>query len=192
MNCINPSEIYLFLEGELSEQRKAEIKSHLSSCPKCRQSLELRKHMLQAITKIPRYKTPPGFSRQVMSNIKPIKSSLSEWLQAGAAGVAFISILSVIFLIFSKQGLTESLVKFFQSIIHSSQEALIISIKFIKSLSVFINISIQLIGLFFKKFLTVMPIMSIEIQVFIVLFSILIAVMIIFSFRQKFILGDKR
>ncbi|HZX10102.1 MAG TPA: zf-HC2 domain-containing protein [Acidobacteriota bacterium] len=192
MKCINPSEIYLFLEGELSDQRKAEIKSHLDSCPKCRESLEQRKIMLQAITKIPLYKTPPEFSRQVMSNIKPIKSSLSEWLQAGAATVAFISILTFIFLAFSKQGLTELFINLFRSLIHSSQEALIISIKFIKSLSVFINMFIQLIGLFIKNFLSFMPTVSTEFQIGTVFFSILIAVMILFSIKQKLILGEKR
>jgi hypothetical protein len=192
MKCINHSEIYLFLEGELSDQRKAEIKSHLDSCPKCRESLEQRKIMLQAITKIPLYKTPPKFSRQVMSNIKPIKSSLSEWLQAGAATVAFISILTFIFLAFSKQGLTELFINLFRSLIHSSQEALIISIKFIKSLSVFIIMFIQLIGLFIKNFLSFMPTVSIEFQIGTVFFSILIAVLILFSIKQKLILGDKR
>jgi uncharacterized C2H2 Zn-finger protein len=192
MKCINPSEIYLFMEEELSDQRETEIKAHLDSCPKCRKSFEQRKVMLQAINKIPLYKAPPGFSRQVMSRIKPIRSSSSERLQAGAAGVAFISILSFIFLAFSKQGLTEFSVNLFQSLIHSSQDALVISIKFIKSLSVFINMFIQLIGLFIKKILTVIPVASTEIQILTLLFSILIAVMILFSLKQKFILGDKR
>jgi hypothetical protein len=192
MKCIHPSEIYLFLEGELSDQRQKEIQSHLDSCPKCRESFEQRKVLLQAAAEIPPYKAPSGFSRQVMSSIRPIRSSLSEWLQAGIAAVAFISILSFMFLAFSKQNLTDFSVSLFQSLIHSSQDALIIAIKFIKFLSVFINMFIQLIGLFIKNILTVIPIVSTELQIFAVIFTILIAAMILLTIKQKFILGDKR
>ncbi|MFW6139818.1 MAG: anti-sigma factor family protein [Acidobacteriota bacterium] len=192
MKCINPSEIYLFLEGELTDQRKTEIKAHLTSCQKCRQSLEQRKRVLQAINQIPRYKAPSGFSRQIMANIKPIKSSLLEWLQAGAAAAAFIFILSFISLAISKQGLTEFFITLFQSIIHSSQEAFITSIKFIKFLSIFINMFLQIITLFLKNILSVMPIIRPEIQFFAVLFSILSAVIILFLLKQKLILGDKK
>jgi len=192
MKCINPSEIYLFLEGELSDQRNSEIKSHLDSCPKCRQSLEQRRTLIQAINKIPLYKAPPGFSSHVMSNIRPIKLTLFEWLQAGAAVLVFISVLSLIFLTISKQGLTEFSVTLLQSIIHSSKEALIISLKFLKFLSILFNMSIQIMSLFIKNILTFMLLLSPEIQIFTVLLTLLIAVMILFSLKQKIILGDKR
>ncbi len=191
MKCTDPSEIYLFLEDALSEKKKTEIKSHIAFCQKCRLSLEKRERMLRAIHKIPPYKAPPGFSKKVMTNIHPIHSTLSDWLKAGAAALAFIFILSFLFLTFTNQGLTEFLVKLFQSLIQSSQEMLVASIKVIKILSVFINISIQLIGLIIKSILSVIPTVSTEIQVITVLFGILIAVMILLSLKQKFILGDK-
>jgi len=192
MKCLKPSEMYLYLEEELPEQRKAEIKAHLKACPKCRKSLEERRVMCQAITKIPPYKAPPEFSSQVMSHIKPIRSAFPEWIQAVGAAVFFISVLSLMFSAFTRQGLTEFLTKLFQSIINSAQEILVVFVKFMKALSIFINLSLQLIGLITKHIFTLVPAVSPEIQLFTLLFSLLMALVILYSLKQKIILGDKR
>jgi hypothetical protein len=192
MKCIPALDLYLFLEGELSEQRSAEIKSHVSSCPRCRNALEARRTLLQAVDHIPLIRTPDGFSKQVLSKVNPLKPSLTEWLQAGAAALVFISLLGFASLLFSNQGWAEFMVKFVQSTIRSSREALIMGIKLIKTITIFINMFIQLTGLVIKNIFKVIPVMSTEIHVFTVALSVLIAIMIIFSFRQKFILGDKR
>lgn len=191
MKCLEPAEMYSFLEGELTDQKKADIKSHLASCRKCRQSLEKKLRIIEAIKKIPRYKAPKGFTHQIMSKIEPVKPSPSEWLKAGAAAVFFISVVSFLSFAFSRQGLADFAFHSFQSAIKSSQEAFITSIKFFKFVDVVIHISLQLIGLILKSIRSITPVISPEIQIFTLLFGILIAVTVILSLKQKYILGDK-
>jgi hypothetical protein len=192
MKCLDPAEIYFYLEEELADQKKADVKSHLASCRKCRQSMEKKQHMLGAIKNIPRYKTPKGFTDQIMSKIEPVRPSLSEWFKAGAAAVIFISVVSLLFFAFSKQGLADFSVNSFQSAVQLSREALVTSIKFLKSVGVLIHMGLQLIGLILKSIHSVAPVMSTEIQIFTVLFVLLIALSVILSLKQKYILGDKR
>ncbi|MBD3413222.1 MAG: hypothetical protein GF421_02175 [Candidatus Aminicenantes bacterium] len=191
MKCIPALELYLFLERELSDRRKAEIKTHLSSCPKCQESLEKRKSLVHAMEHIPSLQTPRGFSKQVLSRINPLKPSLSECLKAAAAAFVFISLLGFVFLAFSSHSLADLIVQLFQSIIHSSQEALILGIKFIKTISIFVNAFLQLTRLLIQNILAVFTVLSTEIQIFAVLISVLMAIGIIFYFKQKYILGDK-
>jgi len=192
MKCIHPSDIYLYLEGELTGQRKADFESHIASCQKCRQSLEHRRYLFQGINEIPPYKVPKGFTNQVLSRIETIKPTPVEWLKAGAYSLIFLSILTFLFLIFSQQGFTEFSTQFLQSIINSSQDTVIVAIKFIKSIYVFIQIFIHLLGLTIKSILAITPVVPTEIQIFTIFFSIFITVTVIFSLKQKHILGDKR
>ena len=191
MKCLEPAEMYSYLEGELTEQKKADIKTHLASCRTCRQSLKKKQRMLEAVKKIPRYKAPKGFTHQIMSRIEPVKPSPSEWFKAGAAAVFFISVVSLLFFVLSKQGLVDFAFYSFQSAVKSSQEAFITSVKFFKFVYVLIHMSLQLIGLILKSIRSVTPVISPEIQIFTLLFGILIAVTVILSLKQKYILGDK-
>ena len=191
MKCLEPAEMYSYLEGELTDQKKTDIKSHLSSCRKCRQSLEEKRRMIEAIRKIPRYKAPEGFAHQIMSSIEPVKPSLSEWFKAGAAAFFFISVVSLLFFVFSKQSLADFAFHSFQSAIKSTQETFITSIKFFKFVGVLVQMSLQLIGLILKSIRSVTPVISPEIQIFTLLFGLLIAVTVILSLKQKYILGDK-
>ena len=192
MKCLDPAEMYAYLEEELTDKKKADVKSHLASCRKCRQSLKKKHRMLEAVKKIPRYKTPKGFVNQIMSKIEPVKPSPSEWLKAGAAAAIFITVVSLLFFAFSKQGLADFSVNSFQSAMNLSQEALVTSIKFLKFFYALIHMFFQLIGLILKSVLSVTPVISTEIQIFSVFFGILIVFTVILSLKQKYILGDKR
>jgi len=192
MKCLDPAEMYSYLDEDLIDQKKADVENHLASCRKCRQSMEKKQRMLEALKNIPRYKTPKGFTNQIMSKIEPVRPSPSEWFKAGTAAVIFITAVSLLFFAFSKQGLADFAVNSFQSAINLSLEALVTSIKFFKSMGVLIHISLQLIGLILKSIRSVTPVVSTEIQIFSVLFGILITLLVILSMKQKYILGDKR
>jgi len=49
MNAISSQELFLYLEGEVTKRRAAEIDEHLVACRSCRERLQIRRGMLESL-----------------------------------------------------------------------------------------------------------------------------------------------
>jgi hypothetical protein len=49
MNDISSNELFLYLEGEVTKRRSAEIDQHLESCRACRERLQRRREMIESL-----------------------------------------------------------------------------------------------------------------------------------------------
>lgn len=59
-----------FLEGELSEQQEAELRTHLEDCRSCRAELEALRETLRSLSGLKQIQPPEGFARKVQQRIR--------------------------------------------------------------------------------------------------------------------------
>lgn len=90
MTCLNLERLYSYLEGELEALEKKDFEAHLASCPKCRDAVEKRRHLAEAVRTLPPIEVPADFAQKIMDRISPLpaKVTLISWLAAAAAGLA--------------------------------------------------------------------------------------------------------
>jgi len=90
MTCLNLERLYSYLEGELEALEKKDFEAHLASCPKCRDAVEKRRHLAEAVRTLPPLEVPADFAQKIMDRISPLpaKVTLISWLAAAAAGLA--------------------------------------------------------------------------------------------------------
>jgi len=106
MSCLRVSDIYAYLEGDLPPVQRGTIEKHLGSCPRCREAVEERKLFSAAASGLPDLDVPPDFTERVMAKIVPVRRRLPVWLIAFAGGLASLSLLLGIVVIYgNKSGL---------------------------------------------------------------------------------------
>lgn len=191
MKCLGIDQIYLYLEKELSSEEKNKIEEHLSVCLKCKNAFEERSLLLQAADSLPLWQPPPDFTQQVMAKIYPDKVTLREWLTAVAVG--FSSVIAALFAFFMITG--QNLMTFLHSSSHilwnSVKNVALIFAKLFKLASLLINIIGQLAGYILENFARLTSLISPEIQIIIITFSIILFTSIIIGIRRKILIGEK-
>jgi anti-sigma factor RsiW len=105
MSCLRVSDIYAYLEGDLSPVQRGTIERHLGSCPRCREAVEERKLFSAAASSLPNLDVPPDFIERVMAKIVPVRRRFPVWLITVAAGLASLSVLLGILVISGSKGL---------------------------------------------------------------------------------------
>ena len=90
MACLNLERLYSYLEGEFEALEKKDFEAHLASCPKCRDAVEERRRLVEAVRTLPPFEVPADFAQKIMDRISPLpaKVTLFSWLAAAAAGLA--------------------------------------------------------------------------------------------------------
>jgi predicted anti-sigma-YlaC factor YlaD len=103
MSCLRVSDIYAYLEGDLSPAERGVTERHLGSCPRCREAVEERKVFSAAASSLPDLDVPAHFRERVMAKIVPVRRRLPVWLIAFAAGLASLILLLGIVVIFGNK-----------------------------------------------------------------------------------------
>lgn len=80
MNCPDLTEIYAYLEQEMSEEDRGRMEEHLENCPACQKLLADRRLYMQALADLPPLEPPPDFTDRVMAGLPPLKSPARLWL----------------------------------------------------------------------------------------------------------------
>jgi len=107
MGCLTISQLYLFIENELTSDDIRKIQKHLPTCAKCRNAVEERRVLVQAAESLPPIELPPNFTEQVMTKIFPSKIPFRVWIRAAASGMAAMIFAFSIFYIFSGKNLAD-------------------------------------------------------------------------------------
>jgi len=98
MTCLTLKKLYAYLDGDLAGREKKAAEEHLASCPACRDALEERRRMLQAVETLPAFDVPDDFARSVLDRIpvaaalEPSKAKTPRWWAAVAAGFATFAV----------------------------------------------------------------------------------------------------
>ncbi|UCC40438.1 MAG: zf-HC2 domain-containing protein [Candidatus Aminicenantes bacterium] len=191
MKCLGIDQIYLYLEKELSSEEKNKIEEHLAVCLKCKNAFEERSLLLEASDSLPLWQPPPDFTQQVMARIYPDKVTLREWLTALAVG--FSSVIAALFAFFmiTGQNLMTFLISSSHTLWNSVKNVALIFTKLFKLASLLINIIGQLAGYILENFARLTSLISPEIQIIIITFSIILFTSIIIGIRRKILIGEK-
>lgn len=90
MSCPDLTQIYAYLDGELTAEDRLRLEEHLKACSRCRQLVADRRLFLEASSSLPQPDLPPDFSERVMAWLPPLKSPVRVWLWlAGGAYLLF-------------------------------------------------------------------------------------------------------
>lgn len=150
MNCLSLERLYAFLEGALSSAEKQDIESHLAACPKCRDAVEERKRILQAIDSLPAFEVPPDFAKGVMDRIlteqEKAKVTIFGWLAAGAAGFLAVTAVLSIFALVSGQNLIRFFIRLNHGLWSYVKDAAFMLVKIGKFLLVAFKVIYELLG----------------------------------------------
>lgn len=190
MTCLTADRLYLFLENELSPSDTAEIHEHLAACSKCRKAAEERQAFLQAVEHLPRWETPPDFTHRVMARLFPEPVPLKGWSQALAAGMTSIALTFLVVFIYSGKTMGHILLEVGHSLLTLGRNASILVLKLVKLASVCGNIIGQMLRFLGRGVEIWTTIISPEIQILLLLFTLMISVSLFFGVRRLFLSGE--
>ena len=92
MSCLRISDIYEYIDGALSPERREEMDRHLDICPKCRQALEDRQRIAAAASSLAPFEAPDDFADRVMARVAPAKVKSPAWLIILAATSTMLAV----------------------------------------------------------------------------------------------------
>ncbi len=191
MKCLGIDQVYSYLEKELSSEENKKIEEHLATCLKCKNALEERSLFVQAADSLPLWQIPPDFTQQVMARVYPDKVTLRQWLTAVAVGTSSIVATLLAFFIFTGQNLTTFLSGITHTLWNLVRNIAIIFIKLFKIASLLITVARQLVEHLFENFARLTTLISPEVQISIITFSILLFTFLILGIRRKILIGEK-
>jgi hypothetical protein len=191
MKCLSIEQIYLYIEKEFSPSENIKIEEHLSTCRKCKKALEERKPLLQAAGRLPLWKTPPGFTQQVMARIFPPRVPISAWLTAAYVGSG--SIILAIFGLFLVTG--QNLSGFLTSLNHGLwnfvRNISPFFVKLFKVATLLVKVLQQLFGYILKAFASLTTIISPQVQLIIITIAIILIAFSIYGIKRKILIGEE-
>lgn len=191
MKCLGIDQVYSYLEKELSSEENKKIEEHLTTCLKCKNALEERRLLLQAADSLPLWQIPPDFTQQVMARVYADKVTLRQWLTAVAVGTSSIVATLLAFFILTGQNLTTFLSSITHTLWNLVRNIAIIFIKLFKIASLLITVARQLVEHLFENFARLTTLISPEVQISIITFSILLFTFLILGIRRKILIGEK-
>jgi len=192
MICLSVEKIYMYLEKQLSAPESERAEKHLSSCLRCRKVLEERKFFLQAVERLPSWQVPSNFAQQVMDNVSPVRVSLWSWLSALAGGFLTFSLAFAVYVLATGQNLSSILISLHQFLWGQVKDSSLIFIKFFKLISAILFAARQLLESLFKGLLEILTVIKPEVQILIIVISILGSFFIVYGVRRKFLIGEKQ
>jgi len=96
MSCFLINDIYDYIEGSLSPERRGELEQHLGGCPRCRRAVEDRKFIAGAASGLPQIAVPDDFTQRVMARIAPAKVRQQVWLLVLASASSVLALTAVL------------------------------------------------------------------------------------------------
>ncbi len=191
MNCLGVDQVYLYLEEELSLSEKNMVKEHLASCSKCRDVVEERRLLLQASESLPLWEAPPDFTRQVMARLIPARMSFRKWIAVSAAGFAITAFVFMVYIIFSGQSLVSSLSSIGLRTLDLFRSVSVFFLKIVKLIALLIRVIGQILEIFIQFLARLTAIISPEVQVALIIFTVILSTSLLYGVRRKLLTGDK-
>ena len=191
MECLTISQMYLFIENELSSDEARKIQKHLSTCAKCRNMVEERRVLVQAADTLPQFELPSNFTEQVMANIFPSRIPLRVCIRASAGGLSATIFAFFLFYIFSGKNLADLFISINKFLLPALRFLSTGVVKAFKLIWYLIKIIAQFIDFALKGFGKLTTILSPEAQIGIVTLTLIVSTIIFLTVRKKIMFGEK-
>jgi hypothetical protein len=190
MNCLTIEQIYLYLENDLTPEERNRIAGHIAACETCRQAVEDRRVLTEAAESLTPFRVPPDFTQQVMARIFPEKSQIRIWIAALATGFSLIVAIFLAAFLQSGLSLSSAFIQLNRSLWNFVSNLSVFFIKLIKMVSLTFNLLVQLSSYIFKALTSMISIIGIEVQVTLIVLTILFSVTAVYGVRRKLWSGE--
>ena len=191
MNCLRIDQIYLFLEEELSPKENRSIKDHISSCEKCRKAVEERKHLVEASQSLPAWEIPQDFTQCVLARIFPKRITLREWTVTTAIGLSSAVLAFFVVYLISGQTLANLFINLNRTALNLFQNIIVVLVKVAKLITVGIKIAFKFIALILKGLASLTTILNPEVQLGLIVLTVIITALLLFGAKRKLFAGEK-
>ena len=190
MNCLTIDQIYLYLENELTPEERSLLAGHIAACEKCRRAVEDRRALTEAAESLPPLPIPPDFTRQIMSRIFPQKSQMRVWIAALATGFSLVVAIFLAAFLQSDFSLSGAFIQLNRSLWSFVSNLSVFFIKLIKIVSLCFNLLVQLSSYIYKTLTSLTSVIGIEVQITLVILTILLSVTAVYGVRRKIWSGE--
>jgi len=190
MNCLTIDQVYLYLENELTPEESSGIAGHIASCEKCRRAVEDRRVLIEAAESLPPLSVPPEFTQQIMARIFPQKSHIRIWIAALATGFSLIVAIFLAAFLQSDFSLSGAFIQLNRSLWSFVSHLSVFFIKLIKIISLTFNLLVQLSSYIYKALTSMTSVIGIEVQIALVILTILLSVTVVYGVRRKIWSGE--
>lgn len=191
MSCLRIDQIYLYLEGELSPEDTQSIQEHISSCMKCKRAVQERELLVKASKSLPALEIPPGFTQRVLVQIFPQITSLREWVTTAAAGISSAVLAFFIFYLLSGQNLAHLFINLNRMALNLFRNFIVVLAKSAKLISLVIKILLRIGSLFVNGLESLTTLLSPEIQIILIILTVILSALLLYGAKRKFFAGEK-
>ena len=191
MSCLHIDQIYLYLEGELSPKDNRSIKDHISSCDKSKKAVEERKRLLEASQSLPVWETPKYFTPRVLAYIFPKKITLRDWVVTAAIGLSSAVLAFFVVYLISGQNLADLFLNLNRTALNLFRDIVVVLVKAAKLISVGIHLILKIISLLLKGLASFTTILNPELQIGLIVLTVIITALLLFGAKRKFLAGEK-
>jgi anti-sigma factor RsiW len=189
MSCFKIKEIYDYIEGSLSPERREELERHLGVCPRCRRAVEDRKLIAGAASSLPPLAVPDDFTDRVMALITPVKVKHPAWLIILASASSLLALTAMVMIASGKSALGT-----ISGASHSFWEyvksAAVLTAKVATLLTLAGKTVRPLLEAVYKGLSVLTAFIHPWLQVLILVLAMGFVVSLLFGMRKKFSLGD--
>ncbi len=190
MNCLSLDQVYLYLENELTHEESSDIAGHVASCEKCRDAVEDRRILMEAAESLPPLQVPPDFTQQIMARIFPQKSQIRIWIAALATGFSLVVAIFLAAFLQSDLSLSGTFIQLNRGLWSFVSNLSVFFIKLIKVISLTFNLLVQLSSYVYKAFASMTSVIGIEVQITLIVLTILLSVTAFYGVRRKIWSGE--
>lgn len=191
MNCLRIDQIYLFLEQELSFKENRSIKDHISSCKKCRKAVEERKHLVEASQSLPAWGIPRDFTQRILATIYPKGITLRDWIVTAAIGLSSAVVAFFVVYLISGQTLADLFINLNRTALNLFQNIVVALVKVAKLISIGIKLIFKFVSLLLKGLASLTTILSPEVQIGLIVLTVIITALLLFGAKRKLLAGEK-
>jgi hypothetical protein len=189
MNCFKTNDIYDYIEGSLSPERRGELERHLSLCPSCRRAVEDGKLIAGAASGLPPFAVPDDFTDRVMARITPAQVKQRLWLITLASASSLLALTAMMIVASGRSGLgiiSEASHSFWEFV----KGAAVLTAKAATLLTLAGKTVRPFLEAAYKGLSVLTSILHPGLQVLILVLAMGLVVSLFFGMRKRFSLGD--
>jgi hypothetical protein len=191
VNHLPIDQIYLYLERELDPKKNQSVKKHIAICEKCRKAVEERKLLVEASQSLPAWETPHDFTQRVLANIFLKKITFRDWVVTFAIGLSSAVLAFFLVHLISGQNIADLFINLNRTALNLFQNLVVSLVKVAKLISAGFQLTQKIVSLIIKGFASLTSILSLEVQIGLIVLTVVITTLLFFGVKRKFLAGEK-
>jgi len=145
---------------------------------------------MEAAESLPPLQVPSDFTQQIMARIFPQKSQIGLWIAALATGFSLVVAIFLAAFLQSDLSLAGTFIQLNRSLWSFVSHLSVFFIKLIKIISLAFNLLVQLSSYIYRALTSMTSVIGIEVQITLVVLTILLSVTAVYGVRRKIWSGE--